>query len=48
MKIDNIGHEYYLKDELIEMHANVEAKALFRSKNPRDYWSNVNTATKYP
>ena len=30
------------------MHVNLEAKALFISKNPSDYWSNINTAIKYP
>ena len=31
MKIDNEGHEYDLEDELIEMHVDLKAKALFTS-----------------
>ena len=48
MKIDNKGYESDLEDELIEMHVNFEAKALFKSKTLTEYWSNINTATKYP
>ena len=33
MKIDNKGHECDLEDELIEMHVDLEAKALLKSKN---------------
>ena len=37
-----------LEDELIEMHVELEAKALFKSRNLSEYWSNINTANKYP
>ena len=30
------------------MHVDLEAKALFKSKNLCEYWNNVNTAAKYP
>ena len=33
MKIDNKGYESDLEGELIEMHVDLEAKALFKSKN---------------
>ena len=33
MKIDNNGYESDLEDELIEMHVDFEAKALFKRKN---------------
>ena len=37
MKIDHKGHESDLEDELIEMHVDLEAKALFKSKNIAEY-----------
>ena len=48
MKMDNKGHESELEDELIEMHVDLTAEVLFKSKILREYWSNINTATKYP
>ena len=29
------------------MHVNLVATALFKSKKLAEYWSNINTATKY-
>ena len=37
-----------MDDERIEMHVDLKAKALFKSKNLSEYWSNINTATMYP
>ena len=48
MKIGNNGYESDLEDELIEMHVDLEAKSLFKSKNVSEYWSYINTAAKYP
>ena len=48
MKINNIGYETGLEDELIEMHVGLKANVLFKSKNVSDYWSSINTADKYP
>ena len=48
MKMDNKGYESDLEDEPIEMHMNLEAKALFKSKNLVEYCSNIRTATEYP
>ena len=48
MKIDNKGYESDLEDDLIEMREDLEAKALSKSKNLMEYWSNNNTATKNP
>ena len=48
IKIDNKGYVSDLKDEHFEMHVNLEAMALFKSNNFSEYWSNINTATKYP
>ena len=47
MKIDNKGHESDFEDELIEMHVDLESKALFKSENISEYSSNINTAIKY-
>ena len=47
MKTVNKGYQSDLDDELIEMHVDHEAKALFKSKNLSEYWSNINTANKY-
>ena len=47
LKIDNIGYESDLEDEHIEMHVDLEAKALFKIKKLSEYWHNINTATKY-
>ena len=47
MKIYNKGHESDLEDGLIKMHVNVGAKALFKSKHLSEYYSNINTVTKY-
>ena len=47
MKMDNKRYESDLEDDLIEMHVDLKAKALFKSKNLSEYWSNINTATKY-
>ena len=47
MKIDNKSHEFDLEDQLIEMHVDLKAKAMLNSKNVSEYWSNINTATKY-
>ena len=44
MKIDNKGYEC----DLEEMHVDLKAKELFKSKHISVYWSNINTATKYP
>ena len=46
-KKNNKGYESDL-DEFIQMHMDFKAKALFKSKNLTEYWSNINTATKYP
>ena len=48
MKMDNKGYESDIEDELIEMHVDLKPKMLYKSKNLSDYWSNINTATKYP
>ena len=48
MKLDNEGYESAFKDELIEMHVDLKAKALFKSENLSEFCSNINTATKYP
>ena len=37
MKIDNKGYESDLEDELIEIHVDLEVKAVFRSKNLTEY-----------
>ena len=47
VKIDNKGCESDLECELIEMHVDLQAKALFTSNNLSECWNNVNTATKY-
>ena len=47
MKIDNKGCETDIEDELMEMHVDLKAKELLKSKNLSEYWSNINTATKY-
>lgn len=47
-KIDNKCDESDLEDELIEMCEDLEAKALFKNNILSEYWSNINTATKYP
>ena len=38
MKIDNKGHESDLEDEIIEMHVDLEAKALLKGKKIAEYW----------
>ena len=48
VKIYNKVNKSDLEDELIEMHVDLKAKALLKSKNIAKYWSNINTATKYP
>ena len=48
LKINNKVYESDLEDELIEMHVDLETKALFKSKCLNEYWSNINAATKYP
>ena len=48
MEIDNKGYEADLEDELIKMHVDLEAKAFFKSNDFSEYWSNINTVTKYP
>ena len=48
IKLDNKSYESDLKHKLIEMHVDLEAKALFKSKNLSEYQSNLNTAIKYP
>jgi len=48
LEIENADIESYLEDELVDMCVDLEAKSLFRSKSLSDYWSNGNTATKYP
>ena len=47
MKIGNKSNESDLEDRLIEMHVDLEAKALFKCENLAEYRSNINTATKY-
>ena len=47
MKINNEVYESDLEDELIEMHVDLETKALFKSECLSEYWSNINAATKY-
>ena len=47
VKTDNKVHECDLKDELIETHVDLKAKALFKSKRLSECWSNIDTATKY-
>ena len=37
MKINNKSYESDLEDELIEMHVDLEAKALFQRKNLAEY-----------
>ena len=37
MKIDNKGYETDLVDALIEMHVDLKAKTLFKSKNLAEY-----------
>ena len=37
MKIDNKSYESDLEDEHMEMHVDLEAKALFKSKNLAEY-----------
>ena len=37
MKIGSKGYESDLEDELIVMHVDLEAKALFKSKNLAEY-----------
>ena len=37
MKLDNNVHEFVIEDELIVMHVDLEAKALFKSKNLAEY-----------
>ena len=48
MKIDNKGYKSDLENERIDMRMDLETKALFKSKNLAEYWSNINTATEYP
>lgn len=48
MQTDDICNESDLEDELMEMCEDLEAKALFKSKTLGEYWSNINTVTKYP
>ncbi|KAF2358935.1 Ribonuclease H-like domain [Trinorchestia longiramus] len=45
---DNKSDESDLEDELVEMSVDLEAKALFERKTLTEYWTHVNTATKYP
>ena len=47
VKIDNKGYECDLEDELIGMHVDLKVKAFFKSKYLSEYWSNINTASKY-
>ena len=47
MKKDNKGYESDLEDVLIEIHIDLEAKVLFKSKNLSEYWCIINTTTKY-
>ena len=37
MKIDNKGYESDVEDERIEMHVDLKAKTLFKSKNLAEY-----------
>ena len=48
MKICNKGYESDLEHKLTEMHVDLEANTLFKSKSLSEYWRNINTATKYP
>ena len=48
MKIDNKGNESDLEYEFIEMHVDLEAKGLSKSKDLSEYWSKINTAIMYP
>ena len=48
MKVNNKDYASDLEDEHIEMHVDLEAKVLFKCKNLSEYWSNIDTATKYP
>ena len=48
MKIDNNSYESDLADELIEMHVDPKAEALFRCMSLSEHWSNINTSSKYP
>ena len=45
--MDNKDYESDIEDEIIELHVDLEANALFKSKTLSEYWSNINTATKY-
>ena len=46
-EIENADIESQLEDEVIDMRVNLEIKSLFRNKSLNNYWSNVNTVTKY-
>lgn len=46
LEIENADIESHLEYEL-NMCVDLQATSLFRSKNISNYWSNVNTATKY-
>ena len=46
MNINNKGYESDLRDELVEMHVDLEVKALFKDKDLSEYCSNISTATK--
>ena len=48
IKTDNEDYESDLEDEFIEMHVDLEVRALFKIANLRECWSNINTANKYP
>ena len=47
MKLDNKCYESDIQDVLIVMHVDIEAKALFKRKKLSEYWSSINTASKY-
>ena len=41
MEIDNKGYVSDLENELIEMHVDLKAKTLFKSKGLSEYWSTM-------
>ena len=46
--MDNKACKYDIEYEFLETNVDLEAKALLKSKNRSEYWSNTNTATKCP
>ena len=48
MEIENENIESDLEDELVEMRVDLAAKSLFEHKTLTEYWTNINTASKYP